>query len=300
MGIFQTIGQGYQIMGQEAKQNMVNNRSNIFTGVSVLGTIATGIVSALAGAKSARQIDAAAATMGRPLTAAEKAKLCWKNYIVPVGTTIGASAGAIGSRVTDAKMIAGLTQDVTMISRAYSEFKKASNEVLTERQQMEVKEKVAEKDREKISEEQLARVYAAPSPIGDVLFADDFSGLVWPSNKNKIELALAKCREEMNGLQPRNEQPFTPDILGVPFGTFLTWAGYFTSTGNGDVKDQAEIFKNYGWNKGDRTGSMNDDDPISCYLSPGERVYMGEMRPCYIIVWDVNPSDMRLGKYLKS
>lgn len=299
MGFLQTIGEGYKIMGQEAKNKIEKNRANIFTGVSVIGTIATGIVSAFAGAKSARQIDAKTAELQRPLTLKEKAKLCWKNFAAPVGTCVSASAGAITSRVIDAGDIARLTTDVTLFSKAYSELKKASSEVLSEKQQIEIKDKIAEKKIEQLNPEKINRLPDPGGPGVTQLFVDNFSGIQFFSTMDKVRLAESKLREMMRELKPRSRFGNTPTILGVPYREWLAFNGINVNNSNMYDRD-ITIYKEYGWNKGYNDDGYDDDDSITFYASPGETLYEGQQRSCYILVWEQDPVDMRLGDILKS
>lgn len=299
MGFFQTIGNGYKIMGQEAKQKVVDNRANIFTGVSVVGTIASSIISAFAGAKSARQIDAKSAELQRPLTTKEKAKLVWKNFIGSAGATIGASAGAITSRVIDSGDIVRLTNDVTRVTRAYSEFKKASNEVLSEKQQQEVKEKIADNTREKIQPGDFDRLPNYSNCDLPQLFVDGFDDNVKVINTmDGIKRAIAEMQKEMAITKPRVRYGYSPVVLGVKWTDWLTKIGYEAPV---KLHNRGTLYDNYGWNKGylEEDGTC-DDDIISCYFSPGETEYQGQMRSCYVIVWDQDPSDMRLGDMIKS
>lgn len=301
MGFFKTMGEGYKMMGQEAKQKVIDNRANIFTGVSVVGTIASSVISAFAGAKSARQIDAKAAELQRPLTTKEKAKLVWKNFIGSAGATIGAGAGAITSRVIDRGDIVRLTTDVSRVAKAYSEFKKASNEVLTEKQQMEVKDKIAEKQREELTPATTNRItdITGGGPGVSQLFVDNFSGIKFFSTMDKVRLAESRLREMMTELKPRNRFGLSTAMHGVRYSEWLSFIGFNISSGNPFDRD-ITIFKDYGWNKGYHEDGIDDDDSIAIYASPGETEYQGEMRSCYILVWEDDPVDMKLGDVLKS
>lgn len=304
MGVFGTIIEGYKVMGQEAKQRTIDNRANIFTGASVVGTIATGIISAFAGAKSARQIDAAAVIKGEPLTLKEKAKLCWKNFIAPVATTGGSIAGAIGSNRILTSDVSRLTQDAVMATKAYNELKKAQQEVLDEKHQQAVKANIAEKEIEKAKEEP-KRIESIPDiPGGGVgnsqLFMDSFSGIAFWSTQDKVMLAIKTLQEEMRDTKPREHNSYvTGAIIGVKYTRWLDLIG--ADKGNKYYKSETSLHSYYGWNKGyhDDYTPGDDDDTISCYLSPGEVSYNGEMRSCYVIEWDQDPSDMRLGDILK-
>lgn len=301
MGVIQTIGQGYQIMGQEAKQKVIDNRANIFTGISVVGTIATGVVSAFAGAKSARQIDAKAAEIGRPLNLKEKAKLCWKNFIGPVGAGIGASAGAIGSNRIMAGDIARLTTDVTMATKALNEWKKASNEVMTEKQQEEMRAAKAQKDIAAIDQKTIDTLPEPGPELGRAqLFKDTFSGIVFFSTVDRVMLAGSRLKDKMKELKPRaNFNYYSTAIHGVHY---YEWLKLVLSPEDQKkyCDGEVSIYHDYGWNKGYQYNNVDDDDDVGFYLAPGEVVYHGEPRSCFTINWEHDPSDMRLGDMLKN
>lgn len=299
MGFLQTIGEGYKIMGQEAKQKVVDNRANIFTGVSVIGTIGTAVVSWLGGMKSARVIDAESARLQRPLELKEKAKLCWTNAILPAGTVIVSGASAVTSNRIQAGDIARLTTDVVVATKAYNELKKATNEVVTEKQQMAIKDKVAENNMEKITEKDLP---PAPEPTDYAhaqLFVEEFSGIKFYSTPDKVRLLVSELREEMKLVKPRNRYGYTPRVWGVAYSKFVDGIRKLDPNAMLIDKDTV-IYKNYGWNKGYWDLEQDDDDEISCYFAPGLTKYHGEERSCLSIIWDQDPSDMNLGDSLKS
>lgn len=303
MGFFKTMALGYKDMGQQATQAIVNNRANIFTGVSVLGTIATSIVSWFGGMKSARKIDAKTAEVGRPLTVKEKAQLCWKETLMPAGTVILSGAGAVTSNRIMAGDIARLTTDVAVVTKAYNEFKKASNEVMTEKQQHEVRQNMAEKEMEKVKEQpKVVNNLVEPSDCGrGQLFMDCFSGIVFFSTVDKVRLAISKLREMMAELKPRirgDKGVYSPTELGVPYREWLSFVNADTNA-VGIYKNDIVLHSHFGWNKGYNDG-IEDDDPIEAYFSPGEVMYLGESRSCFMINWEQDPSDMRLGDTLKS
>lgn len=302
MGVFQDISKGCEIMAQDTANWTQKNRANILTGFNVVGTIVTAVLSAFGGAKSAREIDAESAKLQRPLTTKEKAKLCWKNFL----PTAGVGAGSIGSGIASNRIMAGdiarLTTDVTLAHKAINEWKKASNEVLTEKQQNEIKEKIGENKLEKIPAEDIQNVQDLPSGGYGVtqLFVDGFNEEIkFFSTVDKVQLALSQLRTEMALLKPRDPHGHSPTVLGIPYVNWLYKIGWTNSTKA--YRSDSTIIKNYGWNKGymDDYGCCNDDE-ISAYLKPSETEWRGQMRSCYVIEWDTEPSDMKLGNILKS
>ena len=80
----------------------------IISSGAVFGVISSGIMSAKAGAKSARMIDDEERQLGRALTRKEKFKLCWKNFILPVSTQTLTIAGIAGNGYLNMKSNAAL------------------------------------------------------------------------------------------------------------------------------------------------------------------------------------------------
>ena len=192
-----------------------------------------------------------------------------------------------------------MTTDVTLVTRAYNEFKKASNEVLDEKQQQKVKEQIAQKEFDKIDSNKVNQM-VEPTDIGRCqLFKDKFSGFVFFSTIDKLELRASKLREMMADLKPRSREGYSPTVLGVAYSEWLSYNDYFEKGEYASKKDTT-FLQYFGWNKGFNDDGYDDDDPIQFTLVPGETMYHGEQRSCYVLIWDVDPSDMRLGNTLKS
>lgn len=303
MSFFQTLGEGYKIMGQEAKQKVVDNRANIFTGVSVIGTIATAIISWINGGKSARAIDAESARLQRELTLKEKAQVSWKHAIVPTVTVAGACAGSITSNRIMSGDIARLTTDVAVVTKAYNDFKKATNEVIDEKKQKQVQHVIGDQQREEIDQKTLDKLPEPDRQDGAPrcpLIKEPISRIVFFQTEDKIAAVIAQMREEMALLKPRNrEAPLSQWVHGVHLSRFLEGVAAISPEELSISKKTDTILDNYGWNKGYWKDGINDDDQIGCDLEPGEVIYKGEKRLCYIIDWHKMPSDMMLGNKLK-
>lgn len=303
MGFLQTLGQGYKVMGQEAKQGIIDNRANIFTGISVLGTIATSVVSWLGGMKSARQIDAKTIELGRPLETKEKVQLCWKNVILPAGTVIVSTGSGITSNRIMNNDIARLTTDVAVVTKAYNEFKKATNEVVTEKQQKQIQHEVGEQQRKEIEQDKLNKLVEPTVPEGAArcaLFKEPVSRITFFSNEDRVKAAVAQMQTEMALMKPRSiDNPMSRFSWGVELKRFFELLEAMPKE-ELDMYEKTDVTLNhYGFNKGYWKNGQNDDDHIGYGLDPGETIYNGEKRLCYIIDWDKYPSDMMLGNKMK-
>lgn len=304
MGFFQTLGQGYMIMGQEAKQGIIDNRANIFTGISVIGTIATSVVSWIGGMRSARQIDAKTAELGRPLETKEKVQLCWKNVILPAGTVLISGTSGITSNRIMAGDITRLTADAAIATRAYNELKRATNEVVTEKQQKQIQHEVGEQQRKEIDQQKLDEKVEPVVPEGAArlaLFKEPVSRIVFFSTEDKVAAAVAKMETEMALMKPRSyDNPKSNLQWGVPLSRFFEILQAIPEDELEVSRKTDVVLDFYGFNKGYWKDGINDDDHIGYGLDPGETYYRGEKRLCYVIDWDKYPSDMNLGNKLKN
>ena len=286
--------EGFKVIGQRIGGFCIDNRAHIFTGLGVAGTITTGILSARSGAKAARKIDRKEAELGRPLTTREKARLCGKYFIAPALAGTLAVVGTVGSDVINTKIIGERTALLIASEKAYEKLSQKTKEVLGEKKAKQIEDEVV-KDKVKESGIVLSRTTFenAPKSGNGVLypFVDAYSMLPFWSNLDYIHLHVKCMNEMMQELKARGDEfDYYDKIVGVPYSEFLKGLNF-----DRKVWD-APIYRNFGWNKGfDPNGS--EDDPIefnrtTIEYEPGFAVT--------VINWERDPTDMRLGRLIKS
>lgn len=289
--------EGYKIMGREAKNYAIKHRAGIGTAVSVGGTIISNILSTRAGAQSARAIDSKEAELGRPLSTTEKIKLCWKNHIAPTATAGLACAGAGYSHNQHVKDFNKVATAYAGVKKLYDSTQKAAREVLGEKKNAELQDKINQKMIEENPEvkKKIIEERANPKPGVYQKFWEPVTGEVIYTTRDKIELVLEVMRTEMKALKPREcKNSCYKNAHGISMKRFFALGEWDIP----DTKLRSDTVEYFGFNKGkEKDGS--DDDIIGVYYTP---MILDDKtcEACVAINWDQNPSDMRLGDYIKS
>ena len=289
--------EGYKIMGKEAANYIQTHRAGIGTAVSIGGTVVSNILSTRAGAKSARQIDAKQMELGRPLTNVEKLKLCWANHIGSAGTAVASCIGAGYSHNQHVKDFNKVATAYAGVKKLYDSAQKATKEVLGEKKNAELQDKINQKYLEEHPEEKKKIIEDRINPNPGVFFKfwEPVSGEVIYPTVDQIDMALKVMKSEMKELKPRSGKTNAyGSCYGVKLARLFGLLNHKLSPG----KEVSEVMMYYGFNKG-REANGSDDEDISVYYTP---MLLDDetMETCAAINWDTKPSDMRLGDYLKA
>lgn len=285
---------GLGVIGDYTKSLFTDNKAHLFTGLSMLGTIATGVISAKDGAKAARRIDKEEYELGRELTAKEKIQLCWKDYIDAGLVCAGSCAATFASDAINTRTIADRTALLIASEKAYEKLSAKTKEVLGEKKHKEVVDEIAKEKADSQPYLMTKNAFADAPRTGNgqlYPFVDGYTMLPFWSNLDYIDLWVMKLNSMMKDLEPRNRTSnYYGQKIGIPYSEWLSAIGYDRKVCNTPER------KNAGWNRGySKDGS--DDDPIEYYRStmeyePGFAVSM--------ITWEKDPTDMSLGGLIKS
>ena len=296
MGFFKTITTGYKIMGQDASNFISKNRAQIASGVSIVGTIVSNVLSTRAGAKSARSIDAKAVELGRPLTTKEKVQLCWTNHIVPGATAVGSCVSAVYSNNQHVKNFNRAATAYAGIKKLYDSAQKATREVLGEKKSAELQDKVNQKYIEEHPEVKKKMIEAGPNPDPSTMrkFWEPISGEVFYSTIDKIELVIKEMNSEMALMKPRKgDSLISNEEKCIKLSRFFQLMDIEIPKS----KKESEVMRYYAFLKGSEPDG-SDDDKISAYYTP-MMLDSSTMDTCAAINWETKPSDCRYGNYLK-
>lgn len=289
--------EGYKILGKEIANYMVQHRAGIGTVVSIGGTITSNILSTKAGAKSARMIDAKQIELGRVLTMGEKVKLCWTNHIGSASTAIVSCVGAGYSHNQHVKDFNKVATAYGAVKKLYDSTRNATREVLGEKKNAELQDKINQKYieehpevKKKITEERVN-----PNPSVLIKFWEPVSGEVFFSTVDRIDMAMKVMNAEMAAMKPRDAS--TAALYGS-YGIKLSRFFDLIDHQLPQAKYISETFEHSGWNKGcEANGS--DDDKIGAYFTP-MMLDDDTAESCTAINWDAMPCDMRYGRFVKS
>lgn len=292
------LKEGFRVIGDWSRAFYDKNKAHIYTGLGIGGTIATGVLSAKGGAKSARQIDWKENELKRPLTVKEKIQLCWRNYAwaaVAGGLTC---ASDLKSDIVSTKLIAERTAMLITSEQAYEKLNQKTKEVLGDKKARQVQDEIAKEKVEKMEQSGAFSPYTldnAPRCGSGTLYpyVDGYSGdtiLFW-SNPDYIALVVKSLNEMMKEIGPRgDEYDYFDKMIGVPYAEWLKSIGFGPQVWNTPEK------RDMGWNKG-YAADGSDDDPIGYFITSKT---LENGMPVNVITWEKNPTDMRLGRMIKS
>ena len=285
--------EGYKIMGKEIADGIVKHRAGIGTAVSIGGTIISNILSTRAGAKSARMIDQKQMELGRTLTKKEKLALCWQNHIGSTGTAIVSCVGAGYSHNEHVKDVNKVAMAYSGVKKLYDSARQATKEVLGEKKNMELQDKINQKYIEEHPEvkQQIVENRVNPNPGIMQKYFEPHIGISFYSTKDKIDSAIKAMVNEMKTLPPRNKHVAgRSGKYGVPLKRFYEYV-------NPDIPEETYLsnaMNDDGFNKGSKD---TDDDYIAVYYTA--MLLNGETEACIAINWELEPSDMTYGDYCK-
>ena len=287
---------GFKEIGKGIGRFCADNKAHILTGLSVAGTVATGVLSAKSGARAARKIDKMEQELGRKLYPGEKLKLCGRDFIAPAASMIVAIGGSVGSDVINTRTIARTNIALVASERAYEQLSRKTRDVLGEKKAKQVKEEIA---KDKVEEARSAGVLTmhsfdnAPRSGNGQLsaFVDGYSMLPFWSNIDYLKLTAKNLQELMMNIGARgDEYDYSDKEIGVPYCAWLKELGFDQSVWNSEER------KSCGWNKGYEDDGSGDDpiwfDTHPMEWEPGFAVT--------VIDWEQKPRDMRLGRLIKA
>ncbi len=285
------LADGFREIGQRIGGFCADNRAHILTGLGVAGTITTGVLSAKSGARAARKIDRKEQELNRKLTFKEKASLCGTDFILPAVAGTLAVVGTVGSDVVNTKILGERTALLIASEKAYEQLSRKTKEVLGEKKAKQVQDEIAKENLEKSGVVTAVNLDNAPRKGNGQLYpyVDDFSRLLFWSNPDYIACHVKCLQEMMRDLRPRGDEfDYYDKKVGVPYSEWLKGLGFEPRVYNAYSK------KNFGWNKG---YTDEDDDPIKYTMAPIE------WEPGFAVTeirWEKEPTDMRLGRMIKS
>ena len=294
------IIEGYKLMAQGFADWVKRNRSHIGTGVSVTGTLVSNILAAKAGAKSSKMIEQKEEELGRPLDVKEKVGLCWKNHIPHAGTAAAACAGAVYSDNQHVKDFNKVATAYGTVKSLLDTTKAATKEALGEKKNLELVDKINKKKLENDPEfkKRLAEMPPNPDPEHNQRFYEQVSGEVIWSTMDKVKNAIKIMGLEMKAMPVRepNKQFGRRGKYGIKLVRFFDLVDWNLP----GQKYNSKVMQEFGFNKGQQADGT-EDDRINATFTPmlieGDD---GEEYSAICINWDVDPSDMNYGDYMKS
>lgn len=173
---------------KDAKAVVSKRSPEILTGLGIAGMISTTILAVKATPKAMKLIeDARKAKDEEKLTPMETVKVAWKPYVPAVVTGVVSTACLIGASSVNAKRMTALSAAYQLSSNALTEYKEKVTEVIGEKKEKQIREKIAQ---DKADDEQ--RVNSTPLYVVDTNateFYDPIGGARFTTTVEKLEHA---------------------------------------------------------------------------------------------------------------
>ena len=164
---------------------------------------------------------------GRSLTKKEVAKLVWKWYIPTLSVIGGASGCALKSNSDHNKEKAALTAAYSMSHTALTEYREATKEVVGDKKERAIRDKVAENE---VESKPLAKDLVTNTGHGNTLCFDKYLGRYFRSDRDFIEKGINKFNHDLlsEGSEPINN---LYDILDLEYADVGWDLGYNSDDG---------------------------------------------------------------------
>lgn len=282
---------GYLAMGNWANDWYDKNKAHFWTGISMAGTVASAVSSANDTARIFRKCRKEHGCDPKELSVKDRLRLYAGNYVTTAACVGISIFGAGKSDHENGKVIAERTSLYLATKKSYELLKKNLKEVVGEKKAQQVQDREAQ---EQVKTKHITQQMVDEAPIsgrGDQVFMDGYSGFLFRSNIDYLRLCEAKLQNMMADLAPRGDEfDYYDRKVGIPYSEWLSFIGAPKK-----VWDTPER-KDHGWNKGFAKDGT-DDDPIAFYTTATE---YEEGKSCLVINWEQDPTDMKLGRLLKS
>jgi hypothetical protein len=215
---------------QKTKFLVNENSPTILTGVSVVGTGMTALLTGRASFKAARLIDREAELLsqkknGDVLTELEmtrwaKIKLVWPLYIPPVAACLTTMTSTIAANRVASSRLAAMVIASGISERALQEYKAKVVEKLGERQNTAIRDEIAQ---DRVSNNPPGEVVMIAS--GQVLCYDMLTGRYFNSTVENIKRAENKINFELNHFMNASLSEFY-DEIGLPSTAYSDSVGW--------------------------------------------------------------------------
>lgn len=206
-----------------AKSKVVKHGPVILTAIGIAGWGTTVVLAVKETPKALRLIEDAEYEKGEPLTAVEKVKAGYKPYISAAVMATASTACLIGACKVSAGRTAALATAYQLSTTALKDYKEQVVEVVGEKKEQVVRDKVAEN---KIKEDPVSNSQIVFTGRGKTRCYDVTSGRYFESDKSFIEKVINKLNQRMLGGEmyiSLNEFYTDIGLPHIPIGDNIGW-----------------------------------------------------------------------------
>ena len=227
-------------MAKSIRAGAIKHSPEILVGLGVSGMIATAVLAATATPKALKLIANRAEEEDcavEDLTTGEKVKACWKCYIPAAVTGITSAACIIGAHSVDARRNAALAAAYALSDSTLREYKAKVVEVVGEKKEQTIREKVAE---EKLKKNPINSSEVIVTGTGTTRCYDDFAGRYFESDIDKIKNAAINLNYQLLNSMYVSLNDFY-DELGLEHTKLGDLVGWRVDRGKVDISFSAHL-----------------------------------------------------------
>lgn len=207
----------------KTKATVIKNGPTILTVMGIVGWGTATVFAVAETPKALRLISDAEKEKGAPLTTMEKVKAGYKPYIAPAVTAVVSTGCLIGACNVSAGRTAALATAYQLSTSALKDYKEQVVEVVGEKKEQVIREKVAEK---KIKENPASTAQIVYTGRGKTRCFDVTSGRYFDSDRSSIEKVINKLNQRMLGGEmyiSLNEFYTDIGLEPIPIGDKIGW-----------------------------------------------------------------------------
>jgi hypothetical protein len=237
------------------KNLAIEHSPEILTGIGIAGMITTTCLAVKATPKALQLIEAKKEELGvEKLTPVETVKAAWKPYIPAAVTGVLATSCIIGANSVSLRRNAALATAYKLSETALSEYKEKAIEVVGEKKEQAIREKIAE---DHIKENPVSKNEVFITGKGETLFLEPLSKRYFKSDIDHIRRVENRLNKQM-----------LHDITG-----YVSLSDFYDEIGI----DRTRISDDLGWN-------VNDLIDIEFHATLTE-----DDKPCISLDYATNP-----------
>lgn len=223
-------------------ENKISEHSpEILTGIGITGMLTTTVLAVKATPKALELIEEKKEENDTDeLTNAEVVKTCWKCYVPAAVTACVSTACLIGANSVNNKRSAVLATAYKLSESAFKEYKEKVIETIGEREEQEIKDKIA---KDKIDKNPVKNNEVIITGNGNSLCYDAISGRYFESDMNTLKKAEnALNRRLMNDMYCSLNEFY--EMVGLSYTNIGFDLGWNVDDGLVDIEFNAQISEN--------------------------------------------------------
>ena len=187
-------------IARRLERTAIDNSPSLLTGLAVVGTVATAVLTARAAYRVGLDQNAGhyePLLEGLPpenLSDKERAQKYWKEFIPPVVTGVGTVACIIGAHTVGSRRAAAVAAAYSLSEKAYTEYRDKVVEKIGEKKEQKVRDEIQQ---ERVTAHPVSTSEVVITGNGDVMCYESLTGRYFMSSMETIKRAENEVNKEI-------------------------------------------------------------------------------------------------------